>query len=137
MAAKRRRSKRAARRSRPRSRPRRKLRRRRVRRPAAVTVTLQIVPRGDDDLLALVRRWVDEEAHTLYFTARRPRLRLEHKSPRYPGRIELHRRGTLLMGEARAPGGVAPWGIVEKFVGRMIDKLASQVSSVNIQIHGG
>jgi hypothetical protein len=100
-----------------------------------VTVTLQVVPRGTDDVLALVKQWVEEEAHTLYFSARRPKLRLEHKSPRYPGHVELYRRGSLLMGEARAPGGAAPWGVVEKLVGRMIDKLSGHVSSVNIQIH--
>ncbi len=101
----------------------------------SVTVSLQIVSRGADDLLAWIKRWVEEEAHTLYFTSRRPKLRLEHKSPRYPGYIELARRGSLLTGEARAPRGMAPWGVVEKFVGRVIDKLNRRVSSLNIQIH--
>jgi hypothetical protein len=127
-------------RSKPRRTKRRVVRKRRAaprrrKRTGGVTVTIQVVPRQGGDLLALVKRWVDQEAHTLYFTSRRPRLRLEHRSPRFPGHIELYRRGTLLFGEARAPRGAAPWGVVEKFVGRLIDKLYDQVGSINLQIN--
>jgi hypothetical protein len=93
-------------------------------------ILIQIVARPDVNIERLLRDRVTHQAQTFYW-GNKGKTRLRHTG--HEGYIEIGTAEGVVVAVVNASGPEPPWGLTEKFIGRLTAWFRDELVAINIQ----
>jgi hypothetical protein len=91
-------------------------------------LTIQVIPRGDENIYRILRRKIDNGARTLVWTDKK-KLRLKHTQPAHSGRIHMCDADGVLVADTHEGD-----QIVGAFIARLAAWFPAEIAAINIQV---
>ncbi len=96
-------------------------------------ILVQVVPKADVDISKLLRDQVTHHAQTFYW-ANKIKTRLKHSG--HDGYIEIGTAEGIVVALIKPAGVDQPWGLTEKFIGRLTSWFGDRLVAINMQFVG-